>query len=221
MIGLAFIASLHNITYKDLAKELGLTPSTVTDWISTRRPIPQAKKEALARYFQIKEHYFQKELTKVEEIELQLNYLEKRSRQDAYEDVYEDRDEFGKLYEVKVWVDPHEVETQLKRAELAIEKALLALRGDMFNELYDDEYLLTGNSPITEMIQRLTMILNEKNEEGQMEERWKEKHLKRLEAVGSLMYFMGPKGVGLFNEEEESFHEELYHLLQKHDLLWE
>lgn len=83
MIGLEYIVKLYNGTYKKLAEKLDITPSTVTDWLSRRRPIPKAKLEALSKLFKLEAEYFQKELSKIEEIELRLDYLDRISRRQS------------------------------------------------------------------------------------------------------------------------------------------
>ncbi|WP_338552532.1 helix-turn-helix transcriptional regulator [Paenibacillus sp. KS-LC4] len=65
MIGLEYIVRLYNGTYKKLAEKLGITPSTVTDWLSKRRPIPKAKLEALSKLFHLETEYFQKSYRKL------------------------------------------------------------------------------------------------------------------------------------------------------------
>lgn len=94
IIGLEYIVKLYNGTYKELAEKLEITPSTVTDQLSKRRPIPNSKLEALSRLFKLEVEYFQKELTKIEEIELQLEYLNRVSKKDSFEipDYFTDAD---------------------------------------------------------------------------------------------------------------------------------
>ncbi|MEF2245381.1 helix-turn-helix domain-containing protein [Paenibacillus sp. IITD108] len=219
MIGLEYIVKLYNGTYKKLAEKLGITPSTVTDWLSRRRPIPKAKLEALSQLFRIEEDFFQKELTKVEEIELRLDYLRRESKRDSFEveDVIADDD--GKEYGYTKIIDPHEDEWRMATEELKIEKVILTLQGELYNELYE---LDRGNKAY-EIIERMTNVLNESvplglDDEQQLQ--WERKHDNRIEALRSMMYFMGITGFFVWDEEEESFHNELFKLLKKHDLLW-
>ncbi|MGO4548548.1 helix-turn-helix domain-containing protein [Paenibacillus sp. 2TAB23] len=219
MIGLEYIVKLYNGTYKKLAEKLGITPSTVTDWISKRRPIPKAKLEALSQLFKIEEGFFQKDLTKVEEIELRLDYLRRISKRDLFEveDIITDDD--GKEYEYTRLIDPHEDEWRMATEELKIEKVILTLQGELYNELYE---LDRGNKAL-EVVERLSNVLNEavpSRLDAEQQLQWERKHDKRIEALRSMMYFMGITGFSVWDEEEESFHKELFKLLKKHDLLW-
>lgn len=77
MIGLQVICSVYKIEYKDLARELSITPQTINSWLRKKRNIPETRIDQLSQYFQnIPREYFQKTLTKSEEINVQIIYLE-------------------------------------------------------------------------------------------------------------------------------------------------
>ncbi|MDQ8734834.1 helix-turn-helix transcriptional regulator [Paenibacillus sp. LHD-38] len=219
MIGLEYIVKLYNGTYKKLAEKLAITPSTVTDWLSKRRPIPKAKLEALSKLFNLEAEYFQKELTKIEEIELRLDYLNRSSKRDSFEipDYFTDTD--GNEHEYTRSIDPYQEEKRMIYDELKIEKIILTLQGDLYHELYDPEQ---GNKAY-EILERASNVLNESvpnNLDAEQQLQWYRKHDKRIEALRSMMYFMDITGFAVWDEEEESFHNELFKLLKKHDLLW-
>ncbi|MBH5319868.1 hypothetical protein I6N90_18885 [Paenibacillus sp. GSMTC-2017] len=74
-----------------------------------------------------------------------------------------------------------------------------------------------------EIIERTTNVLNEEvpsRLDAEKQKQWERKHDNRVEALRSMMYFMGITGFSLWDEEEESTHNELFKLLKKHDLLW-
>jgi len=219
MIGLEFIVKLYNGTYKKLAEKLEITPSTVTDWLSKRRPIPKAKLEALSKLFKLEVDYFQRELTKIEEIELRLDYLSRVSKRDSFDipDFFPDTD--GKEYEYSRTIDPYEEERRMLHDELRMERVLLMLQGALYHEHYSDD----RGSKAQEILERTSNLLNESvpdelSDDQQMQ--WEIKHGKRIEAMRSMMYFIGITGFDVWNEEEENFHNELYRLLKKYDLLW-
>jgi transcriptional regulator with XRE-family HTH domain len=219
MIGLEYIVKLYNGTYKKLAEKLEITPSTVTDWLSKRRPIPKAKLEALSKLFKLEADYFQKELTKIEEIELRLDYLDRISNRDSFEipDYFTEAD--GTEHEYTRSIDPYEEEKRMIYDELKIEKIILRLQGVLYDELYSVD---KGNKGY-EILERTSNVLNESvtnnlNVEQQLE--WESKHDRRIEALRSMMYFMGITGFMVWNEGDENFHNELYKLLKKYDLLW-
>ncbi|MNF88222.1 hypothetical protein D3C84_707110 [compost metagenome] len=100
-----------------------------------------------------------------------------------------------------------------------MERVLLALQGAMYHELYSDE----RGSKAQEILERTSNLLNEivSNElSDEQQVLWEIKHGKRIEAMRSMMYFMGITGFIVWNEEEENFHNELFRLLKKYDLIW-
>jgi len=215
MIGLEYIVKLYNGTYKKLAEKLEITPSTVTDWLSKRRPIPKAKLEALSKLFKLETEYFQKELTKIEEIELRLDYLNRISRRDSFEipDYFTEAD--GTEHEYTRLIDPYEQEKRMIYDELKIEKTILRLQG----VLYD----VDKDNTAYEILERTSNVLNESVSDNlNVEEKlqWESKHDRRIEALRSMMYFMGVTGFMVWDEDKENFHNELYKLLKKYDLLW-
>lgn len=70
MIGLEFIIRNSNLNFRKVAKILGISPTTLADWVKVRRNIPIARRKQLADYFGLKEDYFQKKLSRVEELEI-------------------------------------------------------------------------------------------------------------------------------------------------------
>ncbi|MNW46863.1 helix-turn-helix protein [compost metagenome] len=219
MIGLEYIVKLYNGTYKKLAEKLEITPSTVTDWLSKRRPIPKAKLEALSKLFNLEAEYFQKELTKMEEIELRLDYLNRRSRRESFEIPEFFTDEDGKEYQSTRMIDPYEDERRLAEEELDMEKVILRLHSSLYEEALDFEK--EKNS--FEILDRISNIFYESvpaQSNVKQQAIWEKKHQDRIDALRSMMYFMGVKGYGVLDEEEESFHNELFQLLKKYDLLW-
>lgn len=72
MIGLEFLINIYGLKNKDIANTLGISPVTVHDWIKGKRKIPLARIEELSNIFEnIPKEYFQKELTKEDELKIQ------------------------------------------------------------------------------------------------------------------------------------------------------
>jgi transcriptional regulator with XRE-family HTH domain len=221
VIGLEYIVKLYKGTYKKLAEKLGITPSTVTDWLSKRRPIPKAKLEALSQIFKIEEELFQKELSKIEKIELRIDYLKRISKSESFEieDIY--IDEHGKEHEYKRTINPHEDEWRILSEELNIEKTVLTLQSEMYNELFNN---IHNSGKTFNIVDRLSNVIGEtvpSQLEVNQQIEWERKHEERLDAINSMMYWMGVRGSMIFNADEISFHNELYALLKKYNLLWE
>lgn len=71
-----YISSTFGISLSEVARELGVTPQTINDWMNGRRNIPQKRLEQLSAYFDLPEGYFQKELLNSERLEVQKKKLE-------------------------------------------------------------------------------------------------------------------------------------------------
>lgn len=80
MIGLEFIANVFNKTYSEIAKEIGVSNQTITDWIKGKTPkIPEKRikdlKAKIPEFGNIKEELFSKELTPADKQEITTVYL--------------------------------------------------------------------------------------------------------------------------------------------------
>lgn len=71
MIGLEYILALYNVPHTELAKELGIARQNINLWIKGKGKIPEKHLPKLSEKFQIPEEYFQKELTKEDELKIQ------------------------------------------------------------------------------------------------------------------------------------------------------
>lgn len=64
MIGLEYLVKELNITFKDIANKLQISPKTINDWVKGRRKIPEQRKQELSEIFAgIEPELFQKEVT--------------------------------------------------------------------------------------------------------------------------------------------------------------
>jgi len=80
MIGLEYIAKNFQMEFKTIAERVGVSPKTVNDWVKGRKKIPVKRLKQLVDIFDLKEDYFQKELSRVEEIEVQKKNVSTQSR---------------------------------------------------------------------------------------------------------------------------------------------
>jgi len=80
MIGLEYIAKNFQMEFKIIAERLEISPKTVNDWVKGRKKIPIKRLKQLAGVFDLKEDYFQKELSRVEEIEVQKKNVSSQSQ---------------------------------------------------------------------------------------------------------------------------------------------
>lgn len=83
MSGIVFILREFQMTKKELAERLDITPQSLNDWIIGRRKIPKARLEQMTQIFTLDEKYFMKdenEYTEVERLEVRLSYFQKSKR---------------------------------------------------------------------------------------------------------------------------------------------
>ena len=81
MIGLEFIVKTFDVKFRRVAEHLGISPTTIADWVKGRRKIPIDRRKQLTEYFGLEEEYFQKELSRLEEIEIQKEYVFRKSKE--------------------------------------------------------------------------------------------------------------------------------------------
>lgn len=78
MIGLEFVCKVFKKEQKELAEKLKIAPPNISSWLKGAREIPTKYLPELSKIFNgISPEYFQKELTYVDELKVQIYYLEK------------------------------------------------------------------------------------------------------------------------------------------------
>lgn len=75
MKGLEYIVKEFKMDYKEVASILGISSSTINDWVNKNKKIPEKRLEQLSPLFSCPKTYFQKELTFTEMAEVRLQYL--------------------------------------------------------------------------------------------------------------------------------------------------
>lgn len=217
-IGLEYITKIFGGSYTDVAKRLNITPQTVSDWIRGKRKIPPAKIEDLAELFKLDKQLFQKELTEVDKIEIELNYLNRLSKRDSIMVPDEMVDDEGIQHELMVLFDPHEHEIRAKHEELALQKLLLRLKGVLYNESFLSDFSLDHHF---NLLKGVCNFLEEDNY-FQVTDRGIEieGNSSQVTAVQSLIYILNNENKLAFGHREENdFILELEELLHKHKLL--
>ncbi|WCK55990.1 hypothetical protein PP175_08770 [Aneurinibacillus sp. Ricciae_BoGa-3] len=78
---LQYLALIHQVTYVNVCKDVGITPQQFSDWVKKRRPVPKERLQSLAEYFKIEpnliideKHYLQ-DLTAEMKIDVQILFL--------------------------------------------------------------------------------------------------------------------------------------------------
>lgn len=132
MIGLEFIVKTSNKKFRRVAEHLGISPTTIADWVKGRRKIPTERCKQLAEYFGLKEEYFQKELSRLEEIEIQKEYVVRHSQTVEY--VQTRSDYSGEEYSFVASVNDSEGIIQLLNREQEKESLLTEI-----NQMVQDD----------------------------------------------------------------------------------
>lgn len=88
MIGLEYILSLYNMQHIELSDKLGIKKQNINLWIKGKQKIPKKYLPVLEELFNIKQEYFNKELTEIEKLEIQKEKL-KRDLNPIIKDSYE------------------------------------------------------------------------------------------------------------------------------------
>lgn len=140
MLGLEYILNTYNIQYVELAEYLGIKKQNINMWIKRRQNIPKKYLPVLEEYLGIEQHYFSKELSEIEKLEIQKEKLKKdlepviMKHEQRFES-NSDRD----LVDVPIY-DKEELNT----IERDIEKAKLISRfKDVMNVVDDNPYMDT------------------------------------------------------------------------------
>lgn len=121
-IGLEFIVKTFDEKYRRVAEHLGVSPTTIADWVKGRRKIPIERLKQLSEYFRLKEEYFQKELSRLEEIEIQKEYVVRHSQTSELERTI--TDDSGEKYSYVTTVNDSEGIIQLLSQEQKKESLL-------------------------------------------------------------------------------------------------
>ncbi|MBE3650483.1 helix-turn-helix domain-containing protein [Paenibacillus polymyxa] len=217
-IGLEYITKIFGGSYTDVAKRLNITPQTVSDWIRGKRKIPPTKIEDLAELFKLDKQLFQKELTEVDKIEIELNYLNRLSKRDSMMVPDEIVDDEGIQHEIMVMFDPHEHEIRAKHEELALQKLLLRLKGVLYNESFLSDFSLDHHF---NLLKEVCNFLEEDNY-FQVTDRGieTEGNSSQVTAIQTLVYILNNENKLAFGyREENAFALELEALLHKYKLL--
>jgi len=221
MIGLEYISKVFRVEYKVIAVKIGVSQPTIQDWLKDRRRIPKQRLEALSALFRLEGELFQKELTELEKLNIELDYIRRRSRKDAYDIEYESTDDDGKHILIKESINPHEDEWKLKQNEIELETMIQRLKG-IIDPVYEKSPLPFESNRNIETLKRLLDIWEDIDCPDTLSEKarevWDEQTNRRLEAIRSTMYFLGPYKLDWepWMLQEGSLESDLFHVFSKH-----
>jgi transcriptional regulator with XRE-family HTH domain len=78
---LQYLALIHQVTYTNVCREVGLTPQQFSDWVKKRRPVPKERLQALSAFFKVNadllidEGHYLRNLTPEAKIDVQILFL--------------------------------------------------------------------------------------------------------------------------------------------------
>ncbi|MEK8129068.1 helix-turn-helix transcriptional regulator [Paenibacillus filicis] len=97
---LQYVALIHQVSYTNVCKAVGLTPQQFSDWVKKRRPVPRERLQLIADYFHIEAdwlvdgNYYLRDLTPEAKADVQILFLQQqldRDGQEADAEAYEEK----------------------------------------------------------------------------------------------------------------------------------
>ncbi|MCG7378194.1 hypothetical protein MH215_14415 [Paenibacillus sp. ACRSA] len=89
MTVLQYLAIVHQLSYTELCKTIGMTPQQFNDWVKKRRPVPQDRLQQVAQFFQIDssvlvyETNYLRDLTPENKVQVQMIYIKQQLEQEG------------------------------------------------------------------------------------------------------------------------------------------
>lgn len=89
---LQYLALIHQVTYTNVCREVGLTPQQFSDWVKKRRPVPKERLHALADFFKvdirllIDDNHYLKDLTPEVKVDVQILFLDRMLKKEGEDD---------------------------------------------------------------------------------------------------------------------------------------
>lgn len=136
MFGLEFLCELYDMQQTELAEKVGVSKQIVNIWMKKTRPIPKKYYDKLSEIFGgLDSKYFDKELTTLDKLEIQMNKLDsewiaEEYEEEAYDPVtgeYE-RDKDGNIVMIKRVATDRGQEQYYERLKYEIDEAKLINR---------------------------------------------------------------------------------------------
>lgn len=146
MIGLEYIRKNNGDTVEALANKLNITKSLVSQWENGRKPIPAKRLAELSKIYGIPEKYFNKELTRIEELKIEQKRLSDYYDSSVVE--YEEPIAFDSKGNPTEYITHFDGDRNTAEAirftelEIKIEQLLQKIRNTIHNSNidYDDEF---------------------------------------------------------------------------------
>lgn len=218
MIGLEYIVKEFQMEYKEVAKDLGISPQTMQDWLKGRRKIPVKRLEQLSIIFNLPESFFQKELIFTEKGEVTIRYLEKISKEEKIP-VLTDEDEVTHYYKKRTYEDEIQflketMEKKKKQNDIRkrFEKLIKEDAGLSFDESFnkvEHTESLHSDSSNTEIFNKIINVMAD------------EKVARNFKVMVNLLNLddeLGGKPITMISPEYRDFASDFLELLKKHKI---
>ncbi|ARK30800.1 helix-turn-helix domain-containing protein [Halalkalibacter krulwichiae] len=216
MLGIEYIPRTFKMKYKELAEELGVSPASMNYWVKGKKKIPKERLEQLSQIFNLPSSYFQKELNRVEIIDVELAYYDKLSKEEMQTITetgfdYEEEEHF--YYEVTI--DPYETERKYLRYKRVKEELLLQTENMLFkpvevnnddNENLNELMSVIRNASYMEILEHFNRVF----EKGELE------HIEVLQVMMEALCIFGNKPSIANNSKLKKLADDMRELLMEH-----
>lgn len=151
VIGLEYILNLYNLQHIELAEKLGIKKQNINMWVKGRQNIPKKYLPVLEEVFGINASYFGRELTEIDQLEIQKEKLKKELKPVVKK--HEQQFSLGEMNDL-VEVPIYDKE-EMHAIERDIEKAKLISRFKDAMDLVDNNPYLQTYKLIVELLEKV------------------------------------------------------------------
>lgn len=151
MIGLEYILNLYNLQHIELAERLGIKKQNINMWVKGRQNIPKKYLPVLEELFGIDQSYFGRELSEIEQLEIQKEKLKRDLNPviKKYEQQFSSG-EINDLVEVPIYD-----QEEMNAIEREIEKAKLVSKFKTAMDIVDNNPYLETYKLIVELLEKV------------------------------------------------------------------
>ena len=151
MIGLEYILNLYNLQHIELAERLGIKKQNINMWVKGRQNIPKKYLPVLEELFGIDQTYFGRELSEIEQLEIQKEKLKRDLNPviKKYEQQFSSG-EINDLVEVPIYD-----QEEMNAIEQEIEKAKLVSKFKTAMDIVDHNPYLETYKLMVELLEKV------------------------------------------------------------------
>ena len=151
LIGLEYILNLYNLQHIELAEKLGIKKQNINMWVKGRQNIPKKYLPVLEELFGIDASYFGRELTEIDQLEIQKEKLKKELKPVIKK--HEQQFSLGEMNDL-VEVPIYDKE-EMNAIERDIEKAKLISKFKVAMDVVDNNPYLETYKLIVELLEKV------------------------------------------------------------------